>query len=63
MKRRKLFAMLLSAALLVPTLTGCGNGAGGSTQASGSSVKESESVSKEETASNEAEAVTISVAE
>lgn len=63
MKRRKLFAMLLSAALLVPTLTGCSNSAGGSTEAGGGSVKESESASKEEVASDESEAVTISVAE
>lgn len=63
MKRRKLFAMLLSAALLVPTLTGCSNGAGGSTEAGGGSVKESESASKEEVASDGSEAVTISVAE
>ena len=65
MKRRKLFAMLLSAALLVPTLTGCGNGAGGSMEAAGgsSSVTESDSASKEAETSEEAEEITISVAE
>lgn len=65
MKRRKLFAMLLSAALLVPTLTGCGNSAGGSMEAAGgsSSVTESDSVSKEAETSEEAEEITISVAE
>ena len=65
MKRRKLFAMLLSAALLVPTLTGCGNSAGGSMEAAGgsSSVTESDSASKEAETSEEAEEIIISVAE